>query len=92
MSINTYSCTYKHFLTCAHTNIYRLNKLLPPSAPLSTLRIITASSFPLQVHQRGAAHVPTSNWREYIRPLSAVRYRGRHDAIYSNDQSHIFTL
>ena len=66
----------------------RLNKLLPSNAPLSTLRIITASDYPVQCFQRGGReNVPTTDWREYIRPLSAVIRLGREGA--STDHSSV---
>jgi hypothetical protein len=65
----------------------RLNKLLPSNAPLSTLRVITASNYPLQVYLKGKGNVNDDDWRTYIKPLSSVIRLGRKGA--STDHSSV---
>jgi hypothetical protein len=76
-------CPFVHLSICLSVCLshrrrpIRLNKLLPANAPLSTLRVITASNHPLQVFLKGEDNVSTDQWREYIKPLSSVIRLGR---------------
>lgn len=64
-----------------------LNKLLPSNAPLSTLRVITASNYPLQTFLKGPGNVNTKDWRQFVKPLSSVIRLGRKGA--STDHSSV---